>query len=191
VGNGCEPKGYKLHDSYREGQSKHSARSKYLNGILQTEPLPPGGLVGVWYFALHFLLAILTDKIMKNWRSLFFISISLMMVSCYEKYGEYTCNVENRLPYSIEVRSKSGYSTDTSSIIIKSDSLKTILIYGSKAANKDVYTTILSVFYSLNIYRADTLLIKRDMTARKEWTFSQTGNKDATYLLIIDQDDLK
>jgi hypothetical protein len=125
---------------------------------------------------------------MKTWHSLFFVFILLMMTSCH-KVGDYTYNIENRLPYPVEVRFETRSLIDTAQV--NSNTVKTIFDEGSKALNQDIYYDSLYVFYFLNIYRADTLLIKRSMTARKEWIFSQTGDKDATYLLIIDQDDLK
>jgi hypothetical protein len=115
------------------------------------------------------------------------------MASCRDLAVGFTYTIENKLPYTIEVRSQDRLSTD-SSVFINSHTVKEITYNNWRGPNKDRYpdtSSSLTVFYSLQIYRADTLLVKKDLRARKEWIFSQTGDKDATYLLIIDQDDLK
>jgi hypothetical protein len=118
------------------------------------------------------------------------------MASCHDKAIGFTYTIENKLPYAIEVRYKDYRSVNSpdSSVFINSNTMKNLAYDSWRGPNKDMYPdtlSLLSFFYSLQIYRADTLLIKRNMTARKEWIFSQIGDEEAAYLLIIDQDDLK
>jgi hypothetical protein len=132
-------------------------------------------------------------------KNLFLILFLLgTMASCiYYRAIEFTYTIENKLPYTIEVRYIDNYraiSLPDSSVFISPNTVKDITNNSWRGSNKDRYPdtfSSLTVFYSLKIYRADTLLVKKDLRVRKEWIFSQTNDEKSAYLLIIDQDDLK
>jgi hypothetical protein len=126
---------------------------------------------------------------MKNLFLILFL-LSTMASCIYYRAIGFTYTIENKLPYTIEVRYNDNGRVD-SSTFINANTVRNLAYDSWRGRNEDRYSDTLYVFYSLKIYRADTLLVKKDLRARKEWIFSQTGDKDATYLLIIDQDDLK
>jgi hypothetical protein len=128
---------------------------------------------------------------MKRFHLFLPVLLLCMITGCFkQRLGEFSYNIENKLPYAVEARFKSVGVVD-SSAFIPANTVKSIPGSSYRGETRDIYYDTLYIFSSLRIYRADTLLVKKDVRARKEWIFSQTGDRSATYLLIIDQDDLK
>jgi hypothetical protein len=121
-----------------------------------------------------------------------FMLIILLLTSC-DKVSLIVFKVENRLPFTIKVVSDSRRPLKDSIFFIP-PGLTEIIGVGELRGKAEDYLSpnqLFLEFNSLKIYNADTILVKKDLLPRKEWQYTQSGDWDISYLLIIDQDDLK
>jgi hypothetical protein len=123
-------------------------------------------------------------------QTIIFSLIIILTTSC-DKTSYITFEVENRLSFPIKSVSDSRFSAEKPVVIIQPESTEIIAVSDIIGKPRDYVRDTLFAFYSLQIYAADTLLIKKYLLTKKEWEYKQTGDRDMVYLLIIDKDDLK